>query len=310
MLLKEKSRQKKSSCSGKMWTTTSLLVCVCSLGVSRVCADPDFLKVNLLEEVDNPRIIHQSVNISWLNKPPYIYDENSARSGKNREKLSEKTTNSTEEAQVKQENVKGIFYEIINKGLQLCDVISRGGANFTMKAQDLQQLDQSIVNEKIDFAMPVHGSDDGKYGGYEYVEILKSPGVVFIVNREETKEHLRKQVAQAMKDTWPVIVITLLLTGFAGLIIWGLVSSRLCRKIFCLLYLKNNKYDLIISVSRLGRIELRELTEDLSCVTDAFEQFTSNWRNWTCSKRLFLINNNSTLNLQLNSCGKLFAYMI
>ena len=247
-----------------MWTTTSLLVCVCSLSVSRVCADPDFLKVNLLEEVDNPRIIHQSVNISrlnkhqlvnisrlnkrqsvnisWLNKPPYIYDENSARFGKNREKLSEKTTNSTEEAQVKQENVKGIFYEIINKGLQLCDVISRGGANFTMKAQDLQQLDQSIVNEKIDFAMPVHGSDDGKYGGYEYVEIVKSPGVVFIVNREETKEHLRKQVALAMKDTWPVIVITLLLTGFAGLIIWGLVSTRLCRKIFCLLYFKNNKY--------------------------------------------------------------------
>ena len=276
MLLKEKSRQKNSSCSGKMWRATSLLVCVCSLGVCRVCADPDFLTVNLLDEVNTTSIvarggiIHQSVNIFWLNKPPYIYDENSARSGKNREKSSRKTTNSTEEAQVRQKNVKGIFYEIINKGLQLCGVISLGGANFTMKAQDLQQLDQSIVNEKIDFAMPVHGSDDGKYGGYEYVEILKSPGVVFIVNREETKEHLRKQVAQAMKDTWPVIVITLLLTGFAGLIIWGLVSSRLCRKMFCLLYLKNNKYDLIISMSWLGRIELRELTEDLSCVTDAF----------------------------------------
>ena len=222
-----------------MWTTTSLLVCVCSLGVSGVFADPEFLIVNLVDEVNtesidenNTRIIHQSVNISWLNKPPYIYEENSARSGKNREKLSEKTTNSTEEAQVKQENIKGIFYEIINKGLQLCDVISRGGANFTTKAQDLQQLDQSFVNGKIDFAMPVHGSDDGKYGGYEYVEILKSPGVVFIVNREETKEHLRKQVAQAMKDTWPVIVITLLLTGFAGLIIWGLVSTRLCQKYF------------------------------------------------------------------------------
>ena len=177
MLLKEKSRQKNSCCSGKMWTATSLLVCVCSLGVCRVCADPDFLTVNLLDEVNTTSIvarggiIHQSVNIFWLNKPPYIYDENSARSGKNREKLSRKTTNSTEEAQVKQENVKGIFYEIINKGL-----------------------------------------------------------------------HLRKQVALAMKDTWPVIVITLLLTGFAGLIIWGLVSTRLCRKIFCLLYFKNNKY--------------------------------------------------------------------
>jgi len=28
-----------------------------------------------------------------------------------------------------------------------------------------------------------------------------------------------------MKDTWPVIVITLLLTGFAGLVIWGLNNS-------------------------------------------------------------------------------------
>ena len=214
-----------------MWTTTSLLVCVYSLGVCRVCADLDFLKANLLEEVSNiSRIDYQSVSISWLNKPPYIYDKNGTRSGKNSEKLSKKT-NSSEEAEVKQENVKGIFYEIINKGLQLCgDVISLGGANFTTKAQDLQQLDQSIANGKIDFAMPVHGSDDGKYGGYDYVEILKSPGVVFIVNREETKDHLRKQVAKAMKDTWPVIVLTLLLTGFAGLIMWGLVSTSLCRK--------------------------------------------------------------------------------
>ena len=223
-----------------MWTTTSLLVCVYSLGVCGVCADPDpdFLKASLLEEVNITltRVLRQSVFISWLNKPPYIYDENSTRSGKDSEKLSNKTTNSSEEAQVKQENVKGIFYEIINRGLQLCGVIFRGGANFATKAQDLQQLDQTIVNEKIDFAMPVHGSDDGKYGGYEYVEILKSPGVAFIVNREETKEHLRKQVAQAMKDTWPVIVLTLLLTGFAGLIIWGLVSTRFyVAKIFCLL---------------------------------------------------------------------------
>ena len=258
IFLKEKSRQKKSSCSGKMWTTTSLLVCVCSLGVSRVCADPDFLKVNLLEEVDNPRIIHQlinisrpnkhqsvnisrlnkhqlvnisrlnkrqSVNISWLNKPPYIYDENSARSGKNREKLSEKTTNSTEEAQVKQENVKGIFYEIINKGL-----------------------------------------------------------------------HLRKQVALAMKDTWPVIVITLLLTGFVGLIIWGLVSTRLCRKIFCLLYLKYNKY---VNYKHIA------VRKNWAAGTD--------WRPWLRDRRLWVVLqeivfqevvfDNFLLNIELRICN-------
>lgn len=217
-----------------MWTTAFLLVCIFSLAVCRECVvtftdgsstDPDFLKVNLLEEVNTTssvrlRVVYPPVSISWLDRPPYIYDEKGPRTGE------------SEDDQVKREplkskeNVKGIFYEIINKGLQLCEVRSRGGAIYTTKAQDLQQLDESIVKRKADIAMPVHGTDDGRYGGYNYVEILKSPGVVFIVNKEETKEILRKQVVQAMKDTWPVVVITLLLTGFAGLIIWGLVSTR------------------------------------------------------------------------------------
>ena len=223
-----------------MWTTASLLVCIYSLSVNRGYAFPDFLKTNLLEKVnttstDEP-VVRRSVSISWLDRPPYIYDEKGPRTGKNSERFLKKTTNLSQQAQVKEElskskeNVKGIFYEIINIGLQICGAISQGGANFKTKVQNLKQLDQSIVKKEADFAMPVYGSDDGKYGGYNYVEILKSPGVVFIVNKEETKEQLRKQVVQAMKDTWPVIVITLLLTGFAGLVIWGLVSTRLSHK--------------------------------------------------------------------------------
>ena len=224
-----------------MWKAASLLVCIYISGVCRGCPDPDFLVVDLSEEVNSrnecpTKNVLPSVSIAWLDRPPYIYDEKSPRTGKISEKLPKKTANSSEESQVKEElskskeNITGIFYEIINKGMQLCRATSRRGANFTMKVQNLQRLDQSIVNEEADFAVPVYGNGDGTYGGYNYVEILKSPGVVFIVNKEETKERLRKQVVQAMKDTWPMIVITLLLTGFAGLVIWGLVSTRLCRK--------------------------------------------------------------------------------
>lgn len=208
-----------------MWTTAFLLVCIYSLGVCRVCADPDFLVADLQKEI-NSEVIREDLSVllsvAWLDRPPYIYDEKGPRTRRNSE---------SEDDQVKgkhlksKDSIKGIFHEIINKGLQLC----KGRANFTTKAQNLTQLHQSIVKKKADFAMPVHGSDDGKYGGYDYVEILKSPAVVLIVNREETKEHLRNQVAQAMKDTWPVVVITFLLTGFAGLIIWALVSTRSCR---------------------------------------------------------------------------------
>ena len=139
-----------------MWTTASLLVCIYSLGVCRGYAVPDFLDTDLLEEISttSTRIANRSVSISWLDRPPYIYDEKGPRAGKNSEKLLKKTTNLSVEAQVKEElskskeNVKGIFYEIINKGLQLCDAISQGGANFKTKVQDLKQLDQSIVKKE------------------------------------------------------------------------------------------------------------------------------------------------------------------
>ena len=224
-----------------------LLVFVFSLAVCAFvfsCPDPEYLGVNLLEKVNAStrrpceRGLSPPVSISWLDKPPYIYEDKGPIPEQEAGKLSRKArevANESEDNQEKprlksEENFKGIFYEIVNKGLQICDVILPEGANYTTKAQDLQELDQSIVKKKADIAMPVLGSEDGKYGGYEYVEILKSPGVVFIVNKEQTRENSRNHVARAMKETWPVIVITLLLTGFAGLLVWGLVSIRHAKK--------------------------------------------------------------------------------
>ena len=82
------------------------------------------------------------------------------------------------------------------------------------------------MKKEVDVAMPVLGSGaEELYGGHTYVEVLKSPGVVFIVNKQQTLELSRRRVLQAMKETWPVIVITLLMAGFAGLLVWGLVSA-------------------------------------------------------------------------------------
>ncbi|XP_078358438.1 uncharacterized protein LOC144643151 [Oculina patagonica] len=231
-----------------MWIKAELLAFVFSWAFFACvfsCMDPAFLGVNLLEKNNTstrkpcqPRGRGEPpplpVSIAWQDKPPYIYEERGPKPEQEPEMLSRKArevANESEDNQEKgrlrsEENFKGIFYEIVNKGLQICDAVPPEGANFTTKADDLKQLDQSIVKKEADIAMPVYGSEDGKYGGYEYVEILKSPGVVFIVNKEQTREHLRNRVVQAMKDTWPVIVITLLLTGFAGLFVWGLDTSR------------------------------------------------------------------------------------
>lgn len=218
-----------------------LLVFIVSLAVC-TAFDPEYflevnlLEVNLLEKVNTTtsptRDIKKSVSISWLDIPPYIYDEGgqetehkTKKSSKRAEGVANKSDEEKRRLKSENVNVKGIFYEIVNKGLQICRVIPPKAINYTTKAKDLQHLDQTIARKNANIAMPVYGSEDDKYGGYEYVEILKSPGVVFIVNKHQTLEHSRNRVLHAMQDTWPVIVITLLLTGFAGFLVWGLVST-------------------------------------------------------------------------------------
>ena len=186
-----------------------------------------------------------SVVISWMENPPYVMsDEEPLENSKNRTRLASsqpgEAMNATndnsginqESGQEKKDEelsspgfrVTGIFQEIVSKGLQICVRNPVIKINFTKKAGNLQQLDETIVKKEADLALPVQGSEDGSYGGHTYVEVLKSPGVVFIVDKQQTLKHLRKRVLQAMKDTWPVIILTLLLAGFAGIFIWGLVS--------------------------------------------------------------------------------------
>lgn len=41
--------------------------------------------------------------------------------------------------------------------------------------------------KKADTAMPMQSNEGGKYSGYEYVQVTKSPGFAFILNREQLK---------------------------------------------------------------------------------------------------------------------------
>ena len=227
---------------------TQLVVFLLVLSVGFSASLEDFLDVSLLDDrqdYNNRRASFvvlespDSVVISWMEKPPYVmFEEEPLEKSENRTRLTssqpgEAMNATNDNSGINQESVqgsspgfrvKGIFQEVVSKGLQICVGIPVTKINFTKKAGNLQQLDKAIVNKEADLALPVQGSEDGSYGGHTYVEVLKSPGVVFIVDKQQTLKHLRKRVLQAMKDTWPVIILTLLLAGFAGILIWGLVS--------------------------------------------------------------------------------------
>ena len=202
---------------------TQLVVFLLVLSVGFSASLEEFFDVSLLDESQDNRRVSvpflespDSVVISWMEKPPYVMlDEEPLEKSENRTRLAssqpgEAMNATNNNSGINQESVqgsspgfrvKGIFQEVVSKGLQICVRIPVTKINFRKKAGNLQQLDKTIVNKEADLALPVQGSEDGSYGGHTYVEVLKSPGVVFIVDKQQTLRHLRKRVLQAMKDT-------------------------------------------------------------------------------------------------------------
>ena len=195
-----------------MTLKTLLVVFLLVLSVGFSVSLEDFLNVSLLDEVQDNQappivwLVH-SVVISWMEKPPYVmFDKEPLEKNEHRTRLASsqpgEAMNATNNNRgINQESVqgsspgfrvKGIFQEIVYKGLQICTDIPLTKVNFAEKADNLRQLDEIIVKKEADLALPVQGSEDGSYGGHTYVEVLKSPGVVFIVDKQQTLKHLRK----------------------------------------------------------------------------------------------------------------------
>ena len=246
-----------------MTLKTLLVVFLLVLSVGFSVSLEDFLDVSLLDEVQDNLLAPffplepppDPVVISWMEKPPYVmFDEEPLEKNEHRTRLASSQPGEAMNAPnnnsgINQESVqgsspgfrvKGIFREIVSKGLHICT--EKPLTEVAKKADNLRELDKTIINKKADLALPVQGSEDGSYGGHTYVEVLKSPGVVFIVDKQQTLKHLRKRVLQAMKDTWPVIILTLLLAGFAGILIWGLVSVYIFNNLKKILLETEGKY--------------------------------------------------------------------
>ena len=77
--------------------------------------------------------------------------------------------------------------------------------------------------------LPVRSVDGGKtYGGsYKFVGVLRTPGVVLIMNRELVDQDGRVSAWKALAQTWPIVAISLILSALAGICVWALVSCSI-----------------------------------------------------------------------------------
>ena len=60
---------------------------------------------------------------------------------------------------------------------------------------------------------------------YAFYDIVHSPGYVLIGRIDQYNRKVKGLVLKSLYDSWPIFVLTFLLTGIAGVLIWALVSG-------------------------------------------------------------------------------------
>ncbi|XP_068747356.1 uncharacterized protein [Montipora capricornis] len=125
---------------------------------------------------------------------------------------------------------EGIVFEFIAKTFEGCcnDDVSVYPLNmYSSFDTDIEDDDFFKVDlHKADVVFPVNEDleEDLLFSEVSYVfyDIVKSPGYVLIGRIDLYNEKARHVVLDSLYDSWPIFVLTFLLTGIAGMAIWAL----------------------------------------------------------------------------------------
>ena len=74
-------------------------------------------------------------------------------------------------------------------------------------------------------SMPIYGDmKDVKFQSHPFYPVVESPGVVFIVKKEDSS-NAAQAVMEAVFQGWPVLLLTLIMAALSGIVVWALVSK-------------------------------------------------------------------------------------
>ena len=85
------------------------------------------------------------------------------------------------------------------------------------------------INKNVDFSFPVYGKTDGH--GYStdsggiFLPIVMSPGSAIVVRDEQKSRNKLPALLKTVGNTWPMFLVTFLITLITGYLIWFTVSS-------------------------------------------------------------------------------------
>ena len=168
----------------------------------------NFMKNVLPEPVPafSTLICPNQVDIAWQHKPPYILQ-----------------TNATDD----HPNVDGIFHQVLDFALDKCCTFygrQKPILKYLATASNTSALLQDIFNENISLVFPIRKDQPSMGRSRDYINIIESPGVVLIQRKPWYSVERGNDLFKALLGTWPIVVLSLLMSALAGICIWMLVS--------------------------------------------------------------------------------------
>lgn len=156
------------------------------------------------------------INITWLSIPPFIFHHK----------------NTSNQPMNGNTDLTGVFYSIIGRAVQFCcKYMDQRGTRiqYTHQAWNKSKLHANIFYGDATIALPVYIENefvDFSYAGsLKFIEVLESPGLVLISDKNNAKESSKEVVWRAIANEWPVVLISLLLCAISGIFVWALVSQ-------------------------------------------------------------------------------------
>lgn len=153
-------------------------------------------------------ICPSEMNIFWQLRPPFTSEKNDSK---------DKPTD-------------GIFHQALDFAFGECCQFYRGNKpvmRYLEMTDNSTSLRSHILADETSLVFPVQ--EDWFIGRMLYINVLDSPGVVLIRRETFYSTERRTQLLKAIFGTWPIVILSLLLSSVAGIFIWMLVSRAFSK---------------------------------------------------------------------------------
>ncbi|XP_073256589.1 uncharacterized protein [Porites lutea] len=141
----------------------------------------------------------KSLKIAWTEKPPYAF-----------------TSQTTEDKFI------GFIREAIWQYLVDCG--EARGISYQINTSEFGselKMVESLKNNQVHIAAPIFELTNNRtYSKFPFLELDHYPGTEYITNEEQI--NALSVVLDAVKSSWPLFAVTLVLTAIAGIVMWAL----------------------------------------------------------------------------------------